>query len=66
MELGFIGLGRGHDLLNQYLLHGGSSCLGWTSSAQHAPNRSGRGGRTAVSSSTGYGTTSKWHSIGLR
>jgi hypothetical protein len=49
---------RGPDLINQYLLHGGSSCLGWNSSAQHAPNRSGRGGSTAASSSTDYGTTS--------
>src|SRR5687767_6300591 len=49
---------RGRDLINQYLLHGGSSCLEWTSTAAHAPSRSGRGGRTAASSSTSYGTTS--------
>jgi hypothetical protein len=29
------------------------------STAAHAPNKSGRGGRTAVSSSTNYGTTSR-------
>jgi hypothetical protein len=49
---------RGRDLINQYLLHGGSSSLEWTSIAANAPNGNGRGGRTAASSSTSYGTTS--------
>jgi hypothetical protein len=39
--------GRG-DLWRPSLLHGGSSCVGWTSSAQNAAEGRGRGGRTAV------------------
>ena len=30
------------------VLIGGSSCLEWTFRTPHAPNRSGRGGRTAT------------------
>ncbi len=33
------------DLRRGYLLHGGSSCLGWTSSTQNAADGSGRGRR---------------------
>jgi len=41
-------LGRG-DLLGRYVAHGGSSCLVVDFDTPQAPNRSGRGGRTAVS-----------------
>jgi hypothetical protein len=36
---------HGGDPINQYLLHGGSSCLEWTSITPDAPKRSGRGRR---------------------
>src|SRR5581483_4070600 len=49
------------DLRRGYLLHGGSSCLGWTSRAQNAADGSGRGGRTAAQSSTRSRTTSDRH-----
>ncbi|MDQ4144169.1 MAG: hypothetical protein M3198_10590, partial [Actinomycetota bacterium] len=45
-------IGRG-DLRQRYVAYGGSSCPRWTWLApRHAPSRSGRGGRTAASSST--------------
>ena len=52
------GLVDDRGLRDRYgLLHGGSSFDLWRITA-NAPNRNGRGGGTAVSSSTSYGTTS--------
>ena len=50
-------LGR-TDLLPRYGLHGGSSCLDDDFCTRHGRFATGRGGRTATSSSTSYGTTS--------
>ncbi len=50
----------GGDLVTRYGPHrGGFSCPRWTCSTRHARNTSGRGGKTAASSSTDYGTTSR-------
>src|SRR4051812_32974420 len=50
----------GRDRRSRYGPHGGwSSCpRGLPIRTRHGPNRTGRGGRTAASSSTSYGTTS--------
>src|SRR5581483_1000955 len=42
-----------------YLPHGGSSCLGWTSTARNAAHGNGRDGRTATQTSTRFRTTSR-------
>jgi Tol biopolymer transport system component len=46
------------DLLQRYGLHGGSSCLDDDFGTRHGRGATGRGGRTASSSSTSYGTSS--------
>jgi len=48
----------GADLLQRYGLHGGSSCLDRRFRTRHGRHATGRGGWTATSSSTSYGTTS--------